>query len=89
MCALHIHAIAPLIDVQVGSSSVLVAEPELCARLEQSASAAHHTLFVPVGALWGAHDIRRLAAIDALTVCSAVFIRLGLGLRTYACRALR
>jgi aspartate dehydrogenase len=60
-------------DYFVGSPSVLVAEPELSARLEQAARASRHTIFVPIGALWGAHDIRRLAALNSITGLKLTF----------------
>src|SRR5690606_19326838 len=57
-------------DLMVGSPTAL-ADDALAARLRAAAARGPHGLYVPAGALWGAHDLKRMADNGGCTCARA------------------
>ena len=62
----HGARLAALADLFIGSPTSL-SDEALAGRLLAAAAAAHHGVYVPVGALWGAGDLTRMDAAGTLS----------------------
>ena len=59
--------------MQIGSPTALAEQAVLDAITTASTSHAHG-LYVPAGALWGGHDIKKMADRGTLKVASSLFL---------------